>query len=303
MEQDEYEFLQVSVRRMLESLNASIAAAALDDAEKDPLPLAQREGQPGGGRPRTVIDKKFLSFASAGMTLVDIGKAVGCSARTVRRRLIDYGLAEPAPPVIRKIVRADGTEAKEWHPTGPTRFDLKGDPAGLDRLAGNIIEQFPNYSLISVKGALQAEGVKVQRDLIRASLIRLRGLQPRFVNRPIERRVYSVPEVNSLWHHDGNHSEYRFCCSRLVLTRSLSELIRWKFVIHGFIDGKSRYVTGIRCSTNNRAATVLNLLLEGVAIHGLPSRVRGDHGTENVRVAAYMSEQRGENRGSYIWGR
>jgi hypothetical protein len=80
-------------------------------------------------------------------------------------------------------------------------------------------------------------------------------------------------------------------------------LIRWKIVIHAFIDGFSRFVTGIRASGNNRAQTVLDLFTDVVAEHGLPSRVRGDHGTENLLVAAYMERERGVERGSYIWGR
>nr|VWP01207.1 Myo-inositol-2-dehydrogenase [Ganoderma boninense] len=56
-------------------------------------------------------------------------------------------------------------------------------------------------------------------------------------------------------------------------------------------------------STNNRANTVLDLFTEAVAIHGLPSRVRGDHGTENLGVAKFMEDTRGVERGSYIWGR
>lgn len=54
---------------------------------------------------------------------------------------------------------------------------------------------------------------------------------------------------------------------------------------------------------NNRARTVLNLFLEKVIAHGIPRRVRGDHGTENLEVAAWMEEQFGVERGSYIWGR
>ena len=74
-------------------------------------------------------------------------------------------------------------------------------------------------------------------------------------------------------------------------------------MIHGFIDGKLHFITGIQCSTNNRVATVLDLFLEAVNKHGLPSRVHGDHGTENVWVAAYMIQERSDARGSYIWGR
>lgn len=80
-------------------------------------------------------------------------------------------------------------------------------------------------------------------------------------------------------------------------------LIWWRIVIHAFIDGFSRFVTGVRASNNNRAETVLSLFLDIIEEHGLPSRVRGDHGTENLHVAAYMEEARGLGRGSYIWGR
>lgn len=54
---------------------------------------------------------------------------------------------------------------------------------------------------------------------------------------------------------------------------------------------------------NNRACTVLNLFLDQVIGHGIPRRVRGDHGTENLEVAAWMEERFGVERGSYIWGR
>ena len=74
-------------------------------------------------------------------------------------------------------------------------------------------------------------------------------------------------------------------------------------VIHCFIDSKSRYVTGIRVSNNNRASTVFDLFQDVIHNHGVPSRVRGDHGTENLMVAQWMEENMGVDRGSYIWGR
>lgn len=48
---------------------------------------------------------------------------------------------------------------------------------------------------------------------------------------------------------------------------------------------------------------MLDLFLEAVNKHGLPSQVCGDHGTENLWVAAYIVQQRGDSHGLYIWGR
>ena len=80
-------------------------------------------------------------------------------------------------------------------------------------------------------------------------------------------------------------------------------MIKWRFVIHGGIDGFSRLVTYLHCSTNNRSDTVLDLFLKATDEYGVPSRVRSDHGGENVLVWRFMEEARGENRGSYIAGR
>ena len=82
-------------------------------------------------------------------------------------------------------------------------------------------------------------------------------------------------------------------------------MYRWKFVVHAGIDGYSRLIVFSKCSTNNRASTVLHLSKEAVSKYGLPSRVRSDKGLENVEVAKYMLEhpQRGPNRGSFITGR
>jgi len=80
-------------------------------------------------------------------------------------------------------------------------------------------------------------------------------------------------------------------------------LIRWGIVIHGFIDGYSHFITALCTSNNNTGQTILDLFEQAVDIYGAPNRLCGDHGTENILVAAWIEEFRGTGRGSYIWGR
>lgn len=76
-------------------------------------------------------------------------------------------------------------------------------------------------------------------------------------------------------------------------------------VVHGGIDGYSRIVVYLRCSTNNRADTVFSCFTEAIINYGIPSRIRSDRGGENVRVANFMLSHpdRGPGRGSFITGR
>ena len=76
----------------------------------------------------------------------------------------------------------------------------------------------------------------------------------------------------------------------------------WGFVIHGAIDGYSRLITFLNCSTNNRSETVTSQFLKACEIYGWPSRVRTDHGRKNTGVWQLMVERRGANRGNFLAG-
>ena len=159
----------------------------------------------------------------------------------------------------------------------------------LDALVQDFINRHGrNTGQPFISGHLVSMGHFVQRRRVRDSLHRV---DPSSVTRRwgivCGRRTYYVPWCNSVWHIDGHHS-----------------LIRWKYVIHGCIDGKSRKVMYLNVSTNNLASTNLALFYHAINENqGLwPSRVRVDYGVENVLICDAMVEKRGEGRGSFIAG-
>lgn len=158
----------------------------------------------------------------------------------------------------------------------------------LDQSVHSIVQQHPNAGYRMVQAYLCSQGVRVQESHVRLSLRRVdpSGVLRRWCrHRCIHRRVYSVPHPNAVWHIDGNMA-----------------LIRWGLTIHGGVDGYSRLVTYLQCSTNNRSSPVLRLFSHAVGAYGCPSRVRSDHGVENIDVARFMISLRGVNRGSHITG-
>ena len=174
------------------------------------------------GRPRYLISEEvLLHLRSSGFTWTKIAQMLLVSRWTLRRRIVEYGLEEI------------------------TGFSMISD-AQLD----NLVERFMSdhgtlvgYSLVS--GHLRSLGLRVQRDRIRESIGRVDPGNSRVRWAVvISRRAYSVAGPHSLWHIDGHHS-----------------LVTWGFVIHGGIDGFSRLIVFLKCSTNNRSNTLLDLFL------------------------------------------
>jgi hypothetical protein len=253
-----------------------------------------RTGRPG--RPRVEIEPNLLSTALALRSKTQVAKTANCSARTIRRRQLDYEIDVPQPN------RSQTEQVNGGNGGGSLQSGEIGDEE-VDWYLATIVQDFPTFGRRFAAAALLANGIIISEDRVRESLARVRGVPGVFGGRRVHRRQYRVAGANSLWHHDGQHGIGHLAISVFKRLTGPSGLIRWKIVIHAFIDGKSRLVVGIRAHNNNRADTVLELFLNAISVHGTPSRVRGDHGTENVRVAEWMEENRGGGRGSYIWGR
>ena len=217
----------------------------------------------GPGRPKLQIsEEQLVYFRHLGFTWVDISSMLLISRWTVSRRVREYGLEN---------VTGFSTISDD---------ELDDRIRELQRLHGMTMGR----SL--VLGHLSTQGLKVQVCRVRKSLVRLDPGSSRIRWAClIKRRKYSVPAPNSLWHADGHHS-----------------LISWGFVIHGAIDGFSRLIVFLHCSTNNYKETVHDLFQRSIINYGVPSRLRTDKGGENALLWNTMEELRGRDRGSYLTG-
>ena len=69
-----------------------------------------------------------------------------------------------------------------------------------------------------------------------------------------------------------------------MIANSLYNHYRWRLVVHGGVDGFSRFIVYLRCNNNNESTSVLELFRSAVHNYGLPDSVRSDCGGENVKV-------------------
>lgn len=215
------------------------------------------------GRPKFEISEEvLLQFRSIGFTWTQIAEMLLVSRWTIRRRVVEFGLQDV------------------------TGYSHISDEE-LDAKVGQFMQRHGTLVGNSIiNGHLKSLGLRVQRRRVRASIIRVDPSSSRLRwSVVVFRRRYSVAGPNSLWHADGHHS-----------------LVTWGFVIHGAIDGFSRCIVYLECSTNNRSDTVTELFSGATRNFGWPSRVRTDKGGENVGIWAMMEEFRGANRRSYIAG-
>lgn len=162
-----------------------------------------------GGRPRIEIDPAFLAQALPLRSKQRIGQTVSASARTVRRRAVEQGLQASGLAPFTRVQREDG-EIAQVHNNVPRLAETNITDEHLQQEIAAILHEFPHYGRSMLRGALTAKGYTFTVLRLRAAYVAVHGAPAVFGHRPIQRRVYAVPGVNSLWHHDGQHGEIHF---------------------------------------------------------------------------------------------
>ena len=171
------------------------------------------------------------------------------SPRTVRRRIIQYGLEDLA--TFRDISDSD-----------------------LDEIASDFHHNSPNSGFRSLEGFLRSRGIRVQRERVRESLRRVdpRGMEERF-RTVLQRRKYSVEMPNSLWHIDGHHKLIRWRIvvhggidgfSRLPVYLKASNNNRAETVLECFSKAVEQYglPSRVRCDKGGENVKVSEFMLQ-----------------------------------------
>ena len=228
-------------------INRSVTnAASIPDSNHQASENSDGSG-PGPGRPRTHVEiQDILDLRRLNYKWTKIAEILQVSRATLYRRLEEAGIRTDDRTVL--------TDQQ------------------LDDIIRSIKQDHPNDGEVMIQGHLLRLEVRVSREALRKAIHRVdhENVVARR-HHTVQRRVYSVPHPNYIWHLDGHH-----------------KLIRWRFVVHGAIDGFSRTVIYLKCVDNNRAETVVDFFQGGVLRFGLPERVRSDHGGENIGVWQFM---------------
>jgi hypothetical protein len=101
---------------------------------------------------------------------------MGCNPRTIQQRVLEYGLADPAPPVFQTTHDADGTVSQSWHSLStPARSLIAEDPNALDHLVRGVLQTFPRMGRQKLDGVLKARGYRIPRERLRESYVCVHG--------------------------------------------------------------------------------------------------------------------------------
>ena len=201
------------------------------------------------GRPEIPISAEDLAvLLEYRFTIRAIARMFQVSPKTIRRRIIRYGMDED-------LSFSDISDSQ------------------LDSITQQFVHAHPVSGQRSLDGFFRGVGLKVQRYRLRESLRRVdpRGVRNR-LRQALHRRRYSVRMPNSLWHIDGYHKLVRWRIiirggidgySRLPVFLSASTNNTADTVLQCFLNGVHQYglPSRVRCDRGGENVMVSQFML------------------------------------------
>ncbi|KAJ3978570.1 hypothetical protein F5890DRAFT_1391376, partial [Lentinula detonsa] len=235
--QSELATIQTSMEHMLHDVRI-LQESTLEASHNGRLEVVYQEQTGHRGRPRIIIDRDFLAWAYRLRSTSGIARFLGVGRTVVRQALLDYHIVEPGSnPFAEDVGQSSAPEFIQ----GSSRDNI-AQPASIQSppLAGYLSD--------ITNAELDAELQRLYQNFPHAGLRMLDGM--------LRTLGFIVPR-----------GRVRESLHRIDPVQRVFDLI------HAFIDGYSRLITGIRASPNNLASTVLRLFLDSTATYGIPSRV------------------------------
>ncbi|KAJ7579100.1 hypothetical protein C8J56DRAFT_764310, partial [Mycena floridula] len=123
-----------------------------------------------GARPRIHIDPIILEVALDTRGPTQLAQVFQVHLRTIRRRALEAGICESAPPVYVEFEHEDGSVHQIYRSCTGASTNISDDE--LDKLVLTILESFPSLGRRMINGSLKHMGVTIPRSHLEASQTR-----------------------------------------------------------------------------------------------------------------------------------
>ena len=200
--------MQQNCTSMAEAIDTAVSTQSAECSPHNlPVTVSQQAHTSKRGRPPIEVDTVALQQLLELRGPESTGKLLGCSSRTVRRRALELGLVQPGAPVFTYEAQPDGSVSKVFH----RQESVHSADEEVRIAVSAILETYPDIGREKMVAAIKGQGVSATRRQVEAALLALRGPSQSRTQKPIQRRVYTVPGSNYLWHHDGQHGPFFMC--------------------------------------------------------------------------------------------
>lgn len=140
---------------MLNAVDDAVHSSA-EPPDQEPPQLSYTTHTGCRGRPRIDIEPEFLEIALSMRGSTHLAPVFGCAPRTIRRRALEYGLAEAGPPVYIDFTDEEGNTRHFFTATNGDHSTLSDDE--LDAITRQILETFPTFGRRMIDGHMKHLG-------------------------------------------------------------------------------------------------------------------------------------------------